>query len=323
VAPAAAQDAILERLETDITVRVLLGATGRTVAAERVLVREEGAVMTTVAEAVEVDGEVTFADQMVYNFKPYIVSAWVDGVGYHVRRTGQTFLDGQAAEVHAFPQTDATDGLHISGLNVVARQRQDGFELEWICTLENRSRPQRTVRAEALPVRLQLPASLTAVVVEVDRGPDPVAAHLRPLADGWSGVAAALPPGEARVTVRGVVREDGPLELVVALNLPVERWSLLAWPAELQVRSFALERDRDHGYAEFARWRGEPLAAGQEVDVSLSAPQAVATAPAFADTADVPQAAPAAPPARRRVPWLTIVSAAVLLGIYALWRRRR
>ena len=328
---AAGQDAILERLEADATVRVELGTTGRTVTAERVLIREVGALMTTMAEATNVDGEVTFEDLMVFNFKPYIVSAWVDGVGYHAKPRGQTFLNGLPVVINAFEQTSDLSGLSITGMNVVVRAREDDYEFEFIVTVDNAMRPQRTLRADALPIRLALPAGLRGIEVEVDNGPDPLTAELRPAGGGLTGVATALTPGEARITVRGTVPLAGPnesakrVEFSVAANLAVANWSLLAWPASLEVRSFDLEQDRDNNYTEFSRWFGEPLEPGREIDVTVGAATTSGEAsPAFSSqTEEV-----AAPRARRAakgrgVPWLTIASAVILLSAYVVWRRRR
>lgn len=319
-----AQDAILERLEATARVRVELGTTGTAARAERVMVREVGAVMSTLAEAVDVEGEVTFEDVQVFNFKPYIVSAWVDGVAYHVKVTGQVFLDGKAAVVHAFEQTDDLTGLAVTGMNVVVREREDGFELEYIVTLENQSRPQRTVRAEALPLRLALPKNLRGIEVEVDNGPDPLTGSLRPADGGLTGVATALPPGEARVTVRGDVPAVDRIELSVELNLPVETWSLLAWPASLEVRSFDLERDPSNTYAEFSRWRGEALVPGDETEITVSAPAAASAEPVFAEAGQAdPSPAPRPTRGRRGFPWFTAVAAVVLFGAYFVWRARR
>ncbi len=319
-----AQDAVLERIEADITVKVVDAASGQPVQAERVLVRERGAAMTVVGEAWDVDGAVTFKDVGVFNFRPYIVSAWVAGIGYHVQRNGQVFLDGQPAVVHAFENTDDLDGLTITGMNVVVRQREDGFQLEYIATIDNQSRPQRTIRATALPLRLLLPPGLQQIEVEVDSGPDPLTGEIRPADDGFSGVATALTPGEARITVRGMLPVGGRAEITVATNLPVAKWSLLAWPADLDVRSFDLERDDSNEYREFARWVGPELAIGREVDVTIDAAPPEVAERVFTQPSS--QSRPTTDPRRaerRGPPWLTIIAAVILGGLYLVWKIRR
>jgi len=328
---APAQDAILERLEADATVRVELGTTGRTAIAERVIIREVGALMTTVAEAVNVDGEVTFENLMVFNFKPYIVSAWVDGVAYHAKPKGQTFLNGATVVINAFEQTSDLSGLSVTGMNVVVRAQEGEYDFEYIVTVDNASRPQRTISAAALPVQLALPIGLRDIEVEVDNGPDPLTAQLRSAGGGLTGVATALTPGEARITVRGslpLASEGEPanrIEFSVAANLAVPKWSLLVWPASLEVRSFDLDQDRDNNYTEFSRWFGEPLQPGRTIDITVAAATVTGeTAPVFSSQ-DEEVAAPRTQRAakKRGVPWLTIVSAVILLSAYVVWRRRR
>ncbi|HOX25405.1 MAG TPA: hypothetical protein PLL30_12465 [Candidatus Krumholzibacteria bacterium] len=320
-----AQDAILEKQAAVIVVRVVDATSGESVRAERVLVREVGALMPAVAESTDVEGEVRFENQGVFNFKPYIVSAWVDGVGYHIQRTGQTFLDGEPAVVRVFEQTDLLEGLVATGMNVVVRSRERGYELEYVVTVDNQSRPQRTLRGSALPVRVALPASIGEIEVEVDNGPDPLTAELRPTEDGLMGVAASLTPGEARITIRGLLPPGSRTEFAVATNLAVDQWSLLAWPADLDVRSVALTLDRDNTYPEFSRWLGRPLGAGERVDVTVSGPE---RAGAVRDPATVAGPAPERldgpqPGRRRTFPWATVIAAVVLLGAYAMWRLRR
>ena len=319
-----AQDAILERQETDATVRVELGTTGKTARAERVLVREVGAVMTILAEATDVDGEVTFEDLKVFNFKPHIVTAWVEGVAYHTQVKGQVFLNGDPAVVHAFELSDDLSGLAITGLNVVVRAQEDGYELEYIVTLNNETRPQRTLRADAMPLQLALPGALRAIEVEIDNGPDPLSGSLRSARGGLQGVVAALPPGEARVTVRGRITTADRVEFTVELNRPVAQWSLLAWPASLDVRSFDLELDDSNRYTEFSRWLGPPLDAGQEIDVTVGAPTATTAEPVFADAASADDAPPPPPADQGRgFPRVTVIVAVILIGAYFYWRIRR
>jgi len=322
--PLAAQDAVLEKLPASVTVRIVQAATGEPVRAERVLIREPGAITTPLAEALAVEGEVRFPDLMVYNFKPYILSAWVDGVGYHVQRTGQTFLNGEVALIHVFEQTDDLSGLVATGMNVVVRRRERGYELEYVVTVDNRSRPQRTIRGQALPLRVALPEGVRDLAVEVDNGPDPLSAELRPTEGGLQGVAASLTPGEARITVRGLLPVADRTEFTVATNLAMPQWSLLAWPAEIAIECFDLDRDRDNTYTEFSRWLGRPLEPGQAVRVAIGTAAEVATGQAVpAPTGETAAGEGASRPETRRFPWVTVGAAVVLLGAYALWRLRR
>ncbi|MEZ4386805.1 MAG: hypothetical protein R3D98_04385 [Candidatus Krumholzibacteriia bacterium] len=323
-APAAGQDVIdLRPHATDLVVKVVQAGDDRPVTAERVMVRAQGALLVTLAEAENVHGEVTFGGVEVVLPQSYVVSAWVEGVGYHVRHTGQQFADGKAAVVHAFAQTDLTEGLRVTGMNLVVRRREGGFGFEAIVNVDNQSRPQRTVAADAMGVRLALPRGLAQITVEVDDGPEPFPATLRPAGD-LTGVVAAVPPGQARITVSGYVAADAELEFTAACNLPVDAWSLMTWPADLRVDSFDMQADTEHDYAGFGRWRGRPLDPGRTVDIRVVSPRPTTAVPVFSDTPAGPgQAATPTAPGRRGVPWVTISVAAVLLAAYAVWRLRR
>jgi len=320
---ALAQQADLRPRPADLTVRLVSATDQNTpVSADRVMVRSLGALLDVVAEAETVRGEITLPQVDVLNFKPYIVSAWVDGVGYHTRMSGQDFLDGKAAVIHVFEQTDSPEGLDVTGMNVVVRRRETGFDYELILSLENLSRPQRTMRADAMPLRVALPEGLAGVTVEVDDGPEPFAAELRP-AGRLTGIVAAIPPGQARITVAGRVDTGRELEFRVACNRPVDAWSLMTWPGDLAVDSFDLREDRDNDYAGFSRWIGRALAPEQPVDIRVTATTATEAAPVFSDSPTPVVDTTDEAPAERGTPWMTIIAAVVLFGAYIVWKLRR
>lgn len=323
--PAAGQDeVILARQTADVTVAVVLGAEQTPAHAARVTVTEEGAMPTILAEATDVDGEVVFGDQQILAHRPYLVTAWVDGVPYHARERGQVFLDGGAARVQAFPLGDDRAGIRVTGMNLVVREQGDGFALEYVCQVQAAEPPRQTVAAAALPLRLRLPEALTRREATIRQGPEPQTAPLRPAADGLVGVAAPLKPGSAKISVTGFLPAADPTRLTVELDVPVEQWSLLAWPAELRVESFDLRRDGEGYSRDFARWQGPALQPGDAVDVALGATGEVAAAPVFADTSSAaPASAPDEPAPDRRFPWLTVIAAVVLLGGFVVWRLRR
>lgn len=325
LALAAAADVIdLRPTEADLTVRVLLAGDDSPVAAERVVIRAQSALLDVVAEAREVDGEVTFPRVPVILPRSYIVSAWVDGVGYHVRHGGQAFADGKPAIVHAFASTDRTDGVTITGMNLVVRQRDRGFGFEAVVTVDNQSRPQRTVHADALGVQLALPEGLEQITVEVDDGPEPFPAALRPATGPFTGVVAGIPPGQARITIKGIVPADAELAFSAASNLPVEAWSLLVWPDDLSVDGDGLRRDDTREYGGFGRWVGHALEPGQEMDIRVWQPRPAEATRVFADSPESVDPTDRRPRSvRTGIPWVTITVAVVLVGAYLIWRRRR
>ncbi len=327
---AGGQTAILERVPTDVTIEIVNGTTGEPARAQRVVLREPGPTPTTVSERDGVDGSVRFADLALYNFVLYTATAWVDGVAYHAEQRGQDFREGKTLVVECYDQTEDLAGLRITGLNVVVRHSPAGFGLEYIAIVANETRPRRTIAAAAVPLRLALAADLARVTVEIggDRL-DPRRAEVRATGDGQRGVAVALTPGSTRIAVRGQLPGARRADLAVAANLDVDAWSLLAWPAELQVRGDGLTLARDAAYPEFSRWQGPRLQAGDTVAVTIEPPVPLADLlPAeAADGSGAPSARTrprtADPAGRPAFPWRTVVAAVVLLSLYLYWRGRR
>lgn len=320
-APAAAVDAVLSDQRADLRIQVVNPASDEPVVASRALVREPGAILETIAETGRFTGETVIRSIDVLNFKPYVVTVWVDGVEYHAKHSGQDFLDGKPAIVYAFDTTDSLDGVTVTGLNIVLKRRSIGYDYEAIVTLENQSRPQRTVRADVYPLQLALPDGLRQPAVSIDRGPDPGTAPLTRRGD-WQALAFPLPPGQARVTVSGQVLSDGEVRFDVGTNLPVAAWSLMTAPADIDVRSADLRRD-DEAYGGMARWRGEPLDADERAIVRVTATGDVAAAPVFSDPVTSDPTVNESQTPRPKFPWLTVVMAMILIGLYVLWKFQR
>ncbi len=324
---AGAQDIVVEPQTTSVTVKLVNGTTGKPGDAERVEVREIGFAMRLLASADNVSGDVTFPGVELLNFRPYLAVATRGGVAYRAQLLGQKFLDGEAVTVHVFDQTDALDGVSISGMNVVVRRQASGCELEYILTVENASRPQRTIAADAVPVRLAVP-SLTAATAEVYRGPEPEPVDVATGAGGLVGPRVALAPGATRLVLKGFWDAPGPARLEIGASLPVTAWSLMVSPATLAVTAPELSRD-DGDYPGFTRLRGPTLAAGQTVRIELPAlSDGVADAgPSSRDAspgaaAGRTTAAPAGSGSRGWIWGLGLVASVALLG-FGLWYRRR
>lgn len=323
---AEAQDVVMEPQTGSASIRIVNGTTGEPGDAERLELRQIGVAMTLLAAADHVSDKVVFPAVEMLPFRPYLAIATRGGVVYRAQMTGQELLDGKSLTVHVFDQTDDLAGVTITGMNVVARRRADGCELEYILTIENESRPQRTVAASALPVRLDTPA-LTSTTAEVYRGPQPETAAITE-SGGQTAARIPLAPGTTRFSLKGFWPEAGPARLEIGTNLPVTAWSLMVSPAQLAVQTTSLTRD-DGEYPGFGRWRGAALAPGQRVQVDLpplTDDLAATTKPAERPARDAESGrvanADAGPSGSS---WAWTVGVVVSLGLLAfgLWRRQR
>lgn len=322
-----AQDAVLEPQTCSVTVKLVNGTTGEPGDAERVEVREIGFAMRLIASRENVAGEVTFPGVELLNFRPYLAVATRAGVAYRAQLVGQKFLEGEAVTVHVFDQTEALDGVSVTGMNVVARRQAAGCELEYILTVENASRPQRTIEASAVPVRLLMP-TLTAATAEVYRGPEPEPAEIATGADGLVGPRVAFAPGTTRVVLKGFWDVPGSARLEVGCSLPVAAWSLMVSPATLTLEAPSLSPDPGD-YPGFARLRGPALTPGQSVRIilpELTDDLAAAGSSRRGRDNDDPAAATRGAGAEGTGrSWLWGLALAASLGLigFGVWRRRR
>ncbi len=324
---ASAQDAVLDPQTCSVTVKLVNGTTGASGEAERVELRETGVEMRLLASAENVVGEITFPGVALLNFRKYLAVATSGGVAYRAQLVGQKFLDGEAVTVHVFDQTELLEGVRVSGMNVVVRRQSTGCELEYILTVENDARPQRTIAAAAVPVGLVLP-KLTAVTAEVYRGPAAEPAEIATGPNGLAGPRVALVPGTTRMVIKGFWETPGPARLDVGCRLPVAAWSLMVSPATLAVVAPDLSRDAGD-YPGFARLRGPALVSGQTIRVELPALSGdVAVAERSSRNTSPGEAARgagtgAATSGSHTWFWaLGLVASVGLLG-FGLWRRRR
>lgn len=324
---ACAQDAVMAPQTGSVTVKLVNGTTGERGEAERVELREIGFAMTLLASAEKVAGEVTFPGVKLLNYRPYLAVAMRGDVAYRAQMVGQKFLDGDAITVHVFDQTESLEGVSVSGMNVVVRRQASGCELEYILTVENAARPQRTIAAAALPVRLVVP-SLTSATADVYRGPEPEPAEIATGAGGLTGPRVALAPGTTRVVLKGFWDMPGPARLDIGCSLPVAAWSLMVSPSTLAVEAPDLSRDAGD-YPGFVRLRGPALTPGQTVRVNLPALSDDLAAASGSARATSPGGATkgvrggtAAAGGRGWVWTVAIALSVVLLGL-GLWQRRR
>lgn len=321
---ALAQDVVIEPQTGDVSIALVNGTTGAPGAADRLELRQIGYAMKLLAAADGVSDKVVFPAVEMLPFRPYLAIATRGGVAYRAQMTGQEFLDGKTLTVHVFDETDDTAGVTVTGMNVVARRHADGCELEYILTIENESRPQRTIAAASSPLRFAAPA-LTSATAELYRGPQPEDAEVT-AADGLTAARIPLAPGTTRFVHKGFLAESGPVHLEIGANLPVAAWSLMVSPAELAVDARDLTRD-EGDYPGFGRWRGPALTAGQRVPVDLPAlSRELAAAATHAKRAAPTDGASRAAATGNEAPgrsWIWIVGAAISLGLLAigLWRR--
>jgi len=267
--PAQGQD-LAGRVPSDVTIRVVNGTTSEPGRAEKVELFSLAATWQEEEAAADVSGEVTFPGILVSAQGQYLVKVTADGVPYFGQVDGSQ-LSGQPLTVQVYSPTAELAGVHLGGLNVVVRQGEGTLTLEYMLTVENTGTPLRTVVPDPVSLRLALPPGAGDFQAQVMRGPEPFACEVTgPTGPGWVGLAVALPPGPTPLRLTAKVPYPGRLYLPVGANIPLNKWSILSFPADLEVRGNGLEPAPMAEETTFQRNRGPSLAANQVFSLEIS-----------------------------------------------------
>jgi hypothetical protein len=253
----------------DIVIKIVNGTTHESGFAEKVALFLFGAMQQPLAEELDVQGEVNFGRLLLLPGSQYLIEASVAGVSYHAQATGQQ-LDGEPVTVYVFSPTTDLTGLRATGMNLVIHRGETDLRLEYLFTVVNENRPQQTVVPQPTSLALALPPGGMIQKVESLRGPYPISSQYSPSDEtGWIGLAVALPPGSNRLRVTGSVPYSGRIEFPVGANIPVDEWSVLTFPADMEVRGQGLESAPTDLDADMQRHRGPALAADEIVLLAI------------------------------------------------------
>jgi hypothetical protein len=267
---------------TAVTVEVSNGTTGRPGAADRVVLQELTSVRQILARAENVTGTVNLPTAPVHPNREYLVTVYRDGVPYFARASGFD-LQQEPVEVYVFDATESLTGVAIEGMNLVVRRQGSLFDLEYLLTVTNENRPQKTVRPAPHTIELAWPAAASNLRVELTRGPEPeeLAVEAR---GGRIHLPAPLPPGSSRLRLTADLPLADETEIPVGANLPVRSWSVLTMPPTLRVLGRGLE-PAESDFDDVARTVGPPLTADQEYRLILAVgAEAEAATELFADS---------------------------------------
>jgi len=264
---ACAQDASNEGGE--VVISILNGTTQEPASAEKLIILPETATHRPVAEDFEVSGEVNLGALVLEPSQSYIIEVISDGVSYFARASGRE-LQSQITPVYIFTTTSALTGVKASGMNLVIRRAETELEIEYLLTVVNESLPQQTVVGDPTSLELALPADVQLGEIEVMRGHTPQAITASSGSNpGWTGLAVPLPPGTTRLRLVASIPYPEQLVLRVGFNIPVEAWSVLTSPVDLDIRGTDLVPVDAPAESNLRRHTGPALSAGETVLLTL------------------------------------------------------
>lgn len=262
-----AQDASSEGGE--VVINILNGTTQEPASAEKVIILPETATHRPVVEEFEVSGEVNLGALDLTANQSYIIEVISNGVSYFARTTGQQ-LQSQITPVYVFATTAELTGVKASGMNLVIRRAETELEIEYLLTVVNESQPQRTVVGDPASLELALPADVQLGEIEAMRGHTPQAITASSgSGPGWTGLAVPLPPGTTRLRLTASIPYPEQLVLRIGFNIPVEAWSVLTSPVDMDIRGTDLVPVNAPAESNMRRHTGAALTAGETVLLTL------------------------------------------------------
>jgi hypothetical protein len=313
---------------TAVVIEVENGTTRGEGRGDEVRVELLGAVRQEVASGGSFTGTTTLADVPIVPDRDYLITVRYDEVDYFLKAAGSA-LAREPQLVYVFDATTDRDGLAISGMDLIARHQGSTLECEYIVTVTNDGRPQRSVVPAPATLELALPAGASSVEVLDMRGAEAIPAATVAASRGRTGLVVPLAPGRNSIRLNCLVDFTDPVDLPIEANVPITEWDLLAFPASLRVDGRGLEADPSSKASDaFIRYLGRPLGANETFAVTITggtavqadqAAQEVFTRPAPADAEpDATAGSAGAGKARYIVPL-----AIVLIVAWLFMRRRR
>jgi hypothetical protein len=253
----------------DLQFTVRDATTGQPAAAERLVIDYVAGRLNTVYDARPSGPSFTAPGVPVKDIGQYVLTLWYQGVPYWWQKRGSDLLAGPV-QLDVFSVTEARDGVALTGLNVVVRQRGAAAEFEILATIANDARPQATVLRQGGTFELPLPAGATGVEATYRRGPEPTPVAVT-VAGSRAALAMPLTPGANEVRLVARAPWDDALDLAVGSDLAIAAWSLLVAPASVTIEGAGLQAPDETSAPGYVRRPGPPLPAGESLAVRLRA----------------------------------------------------
>lgn len=191
----------------------------------------------------------------------YVITAWHEGVPYFWSIRGRTILDGPVT-LHVFDTVSDMSAVKVTGLNLLFRKGESVVDLEYMIKVDNPLRPQATITGDPTLV-LRVPPEAGNFEVQYTRGPKPIEVPIQSMGSGMVGLQVPLTTGQNQIRLSCTIAWQEGMEIPVGANVPVEAWSLLATPENLDIESFQLEPDNSQDLPGYLRFIGPVLEADQ------------------------------------------------------------
>ena len=253
----------------DLAFTVTNATTGQPGTVDRLTIEYSTHVLNPVIDVNPQGSDFTIPAVPIKEIGTYIITAWADEVPYYWQMRGKNML-AEPVVLHVFDTSTDRGDLAITGLDLVLRKSESLVQLEYNMRVENSARPQVTVVGDPV-LELFVPAGATDFQATHTRGPGPTPVSVQTLPGGRAGLSLPLTTGSNQI--RLVCRlpwQDG-LTVPVGANLPIQGWSLLAAPENLDIQAFELEPVTEGKVPGHLHFRGPALEAEREFTLRVGA----------------------------------------------------
>jgi len=189
----------------------------------------------------------------------YVMTAWCQGVPYYWSLRGRDLLE-TPVKIHVFDTKAGVDDVKIGGLNLLITKTQSLLQLEYMLQIENQAHPQVTLNGEP-HVLIKLPANVDKASLIFGNGPDPEEIQLTEFSGGMIALTAPLTSGRNVLRLKTTLQWQDGITIPVGSNVPIEAWSLMATPENLDIQSFDLEPANVDDLKGYLRFKGPAVPA--------------------------------------------------------------
>lgn len=252
----------------DLNFEVINATTGLPGTIERLTLQYSSAHLTEILD-IEPNGS-NFEVQAVpvQIIGKYVLTAWSGGVPYYRNLRGRILLESPVI-IQVFDTRAGTDDIAIVGLNLLARKTDSLLHLEYMLQVHNSAQPPVSMIG-APHLMFHLPEGVENPTLIYGKGPDPLELKLKELSGGMFALQVPLTIGNNKMRIETTLNWREGLRIPIGSNVPIEAWSLMATPENLDIQAFDLVSVDEPEMPGYLRLKGPFVPAGESFSFRIS-----------------------------------------------------
>lgn len=251
----------------DLDFEIINATTGQPGTIEKLEIHYSTERLNPVLEIAPEGSKFTVPEVPIKDIGRYVITAWKDGVPYFWSIRGSQLLEGPVT-LHVFDTIESLDDVTVTGLNLLVQVGESVVQLEYLIKLDNAARPQATVVGQP-SLEINVPDEATGFSAHYTRGPEPTEIPVSKIGTSRLGLNVPLTTGQNQIRLVCSAPWREGMTLAVGANVPVQAWSLLASPENLDIQAMELEPDHSQDLPGYLRFRGPTLESGRKFDITV------------------------------------------------------